>query len=141
MALEQVGINQTLSKDFTLVKPTTVRVYGTGENCSTDFLSWCDYGWIESKKGKLLWQMPGQPAKSAGGAAKNQVVDQLIRLPAGQYRLRYKSDGGHAYNNWDSAPPFHFIWGIILYQPAPGSSKSTKITHLIPTKLSSLQSN
>jgi hypothetical protein len=63
----------------------------------------------------MIWQMQGQPAKHAGGAFKNQKVDQEITLPAGSYLLRYKSDAGHAYNSWDSAPPDNFFWGIILF--------------------------
>jgi CubicO group peptidase (beta-lactamase class C family) len=113
-AIRDAGINQDITKSFTLTKPTRLRVYGVGENCSGDFTSWCDYGWIEDSKGKKIWQMQGQPAKHAGGAIKNQRVDKLITLPAGGYKLCYKSDAGHAYNNWDSAPPDHFFWGIVL---------------------------
>ncbi|SEW28353.1 CubicO group peptidase, beta-lactamase class C family [Chitinophaga sp. YR573] len=114
-AIKNIGINKEVTKTFTLSKATRLRVYGVGENCSGDFNSWCDYGWIEDASGKMIWQMQGQPAKHAGGALKNQKVDQEITLPAGSYFLHYKSDEGHAYNNWDSAPPDNFFWGIILY--------------------------
>jgi hypothetical protein len=30
--------------------------------------------------------------------------------------LRYKSDWGHAYGNWDSLPPDQFFWGIVVYK-------------------------
>lgn len=113
--IQNAGINKEFTKSFTLSKPTRIRVYGVGENCSADFSSWCDYGWIEDLSGKMIWQMQGQTARHAGGALKNQKVDQEITLPAGSYLLRYKSDSGHAYNNWDSTPPDHFFWGIILY--------------------------
>lgn len=115
-ALQDVGINKELTKKFTLSKPTRLSIYGVGENCSGDFSSWCDYGWIEDAAGKTIWQMQGQPAKHAGGALKNQLINQQINLPAGSYFLRYKSDAGHAYNNWDSPPPDNFFWGIILFK-------------------------
>ncbi len=115
-SIRNAGINQDVSQSFTLAKPTKIRVYGVGENCSGDFNTWCDYGLIEDSAGRMVWQMQGQPAKHAGGAIKNQKVDTEIELPAGIYKLRYKSDGGHAYNNWDSAPPDHFFWGIILFE-------------------------
>jgi CubicO group peptidase (beta-lactamase class C family) len=118
-AIQNAGINKEFTKAFTLSKPTRLRVYGVGENCSGDFSSWCDYGWIEDTSGKMIWQMQGQPAKHAGGALKNQKIDQEISLPAGSYFLRYNSDAGHAYDNWDSAPPDNFFWGIILYN-TPG---------------------
>jgi CubicO group peptidase (beta-lactamase class C family) len=114
-AIQHAGINKEFTKAFTLSKPTRLRVYGVGENCSGDFSSWCDYGWIEDSSGKVIWQMQGQTAKHAGGALKNQQIDKEITLPAGTYLLRYKSDAGHAYDNWDSAPPDNFFWGIILY--------------------------
>jgi hypothetical protein len=115
-SIRNAGINQDVSQSFTLTKPTKIRVYGVGENCSGDFNTWCDYGLIEDSAGRMVWQMQGQPAKHAGGAIKNQKVDTEIELPAGIYKLRYKSDGGHAYNNWDSAPPDHFFWGIVLFE-------------------------
>jgi hypothetical protein len=117
-----VSINKDLSKNFQLKKPMHLRVYGAGENCSGDFTFWCDYGWIEDSAGKIVWQMPGHSAVHAGGAIKNQRVDTLIDLPAGSYKLRYKSDTGHAYNNWDSLPPDDFFWGIILLDEDRGTS-------------------
>jgi hypothetical protein len=60
--------------------------------------------------------MPGHTASPAGGAIKNQRVDTIIDLPAGSYKLRYTSDSGHAYNDWDSLPPDDFFWGIILFE-------------------------
>jgi CubicO group peptidase (beta-lactamase class C family) len=115
-AIQKAEINQDLTRSFTLTKPTRIRVYGVGEDCSGDFSSWCEYGWIEDDKDKIIWTMQGHPARHAGGALKNQLVDTLISLEAGSYKLRYKSDTGHAYNNWDSPPPDHFFWGIILFK-------------------------
>jgi CubicO group peptidase (beta-lactamase class C family) len=113
-AIRNAGINKEFTQKFTLSKSTRLRVYGVGENCSGDFSVWCDYGWIEDSSAKTIWQMQGQPAKHAGGALKNQKIDQEITLSAGTYLLRYKSDAGHACNNWDSLPPDNFFWGIIL---------------------------
>ncbi|HMG68234.1 MAG TPA: serine hydrolase, partial [Chitinophagaceae bacterium] len=114
--ISHVGINQEVSKKFILKKATKLKVTGVGENCSNDLKSWCDYGWIEDGKGKIIWQMQSQPATSAGGALKNQKVETVITLPAGAYTLKYKSDWAHAYNNWDSLPPDDFVWGIVLFQ-------------------------
>ena len=113
-SITNVGVNKELAKTFTLSKSTSIKIYGVGENCSADFTQWCDYGWIESSAGKIIWQMQDQPAKHAGGAIKNQRVDAVITLPEGTYRLHYKSDYGHAYDAWDSAPPENFFWGIVL---------------------------
>lgn len=115
-AIENAGVNREIAKSFVLTKPAQLRLYGVGENCSFDFSSWCDYGWIENADGKIIWQMQGHPAVHAGGALKNQKIEQVIDLPAGNYRLKYKSDYGHAYDNWDSLPPDNFLWGIIIFE-------------------------
>ncbi len=115
-AIRDVPIKRDTGLSFILKSKTKLRVYGVGEDCSGDHNAWCDYGWIEDAAGKIVWQMPGQPVASAGGAAKNQRVDAEIELPAGSYKLRYKSDWGHAYGNWDSLPPDQFFWGIVLYK-------------------------
>lgn len=115
-AIDHAGINQEIVKTFVLAQPTKIRIIGVGENCSGDFKSWCDYGWIEDNKGQTIWQMQGQPAGPAGGVIKNQKVEAFITLPAGTYALKYKSDAAHAYGSWDSLPPNDFIWGIILYK-------------------------
>lgn len=118
-SITKASINKDLSEPFILPASTKIHVAGVGEDCSGDGSSWCDYGWIEDSAGKIIWQMQGQPFVPAGGAVKNQKVEQNIQLPAGRYVLRYKSDGGHAFNNWDSLPPDGFSWGIILTNPAP----------------------
>ncbi len=112
--IAQVTNNQDISKPFTLPKVTKVRIVGVGENCSVDFKEWCDYGWIE-QNGKVVWEMRGKRATPAGGAAKNQQVEEVIELPAGTYELRYKSDYAHAFDHWDSFPPSNFTYGISLY--------------------------
>ena len=112
--IKEAGVNQKVSKDFVLTNTTRLKVIGVGENCSPDLKSWCDYGWIEDNKGNVVWQMQSQQAVHAGGAKKNQKVENIIVLPPGTYQLKYKSDWAHAYNNWDSLPPDSFFWGITL---------------------------
>ena len=113
-AIKQVGINTEISHLFILKQPTRIRLFGVGEKCSGDGSFWCDYGWITDSSGKIVWQMQNQPSVNAGGALKNQAVDQQMLLPAGKYVLHYKSDSGHAYNHWDSLPPNSFFWGILV---------------------------
>jgi CubicO group peptidase (beta-lactamase class C family) len=115
-AIRDVPIRRDTGQAFTLRSKTKLRIFGVGEDCSGDHREWCDYGWIEDAAGKVVWQMQGQPVQPAGGAAKNQRVDAVIELPAGSYTLRYKSDWGHAYGNWDSLPPDQFFWGIVVYK-------------------------
>ncbi|WP_261511653.1 serine hydrolase domain-containing protein [Chryseobacterium paludis] len=112
--IRNVGVNKDINRTFKLLHATSIKVYAVGENCSGDGSSWCDYGWIDNNAGQTVWRMQGKPSTSAGGAFKNQKVCEEIILPRGQYTLHYKSDSGHAYNYWDSLPPDHFFWGILL---------------------------
>jgi len=41
----------------------------------------------------------------------------VITLPAGDYVLRYRSDGSHSYNDWNSDPPDDpESWGIAVFR-------------------------
>ena len=50
-------------------------------------------------------------------ARKNRSVESTIRLPAGAYVLRYRSDGSHSYSDWNSDPPDDpESWGISVFR-------------------------
>jgi hypothetical protein len=63
-----------------------------------------------------VWEMQEPKTIHAGGAQKNRLVDEVIKLPAGNYKLRYKSDDSHAFNVWNSLPPDVNFWGIAIYR-------------------------
>jgi len=46
---------------------------------------------------------------------KNRLIDARITLPAGNYRLRYKTDDSHSFDNWNAFPPSINFWGIAVY--------------------------
>lgn len=115
-SIQNVGTDKKTVRSFTLSRSVPLKIYGVGERCSGDGSSWCDYGWIENHSGERIWQMQNQPSVHAGGALKNQTVTQEIVLPKGTYTLHYQSDSGHAYNHWDSLPPDHYFWGILLLE-------------------------
>jgi len=75
-----------------------------------------DYGWIEDKQGKRVWEMHAAYTKHVGGALKNQGSDTAIYLEPGQYRLKYSTDESHNWNNWDDKPPVTTFYGIRLYK-------------------------
>jgi hypothetical protein len=42
-----------------------------------------------------------------------------VKLPPGEYVLRYQSDGSHAFGGWNSTPPDEpDMWGITVYREA-----------------------
>lgn len=99
--------------EFSLAQEKQIRVFAAGEG---EIGEMYDYGWIENAEtGKIVWEMKQAETTHAGGAPKNRKVDTVITLPAGKYRLRYKSDDSHSFDNWNALPPEINFWGIALY--------------------------
>lgn len=112
--IAQVLDNEDKSVAFSLPVSQEVRIYAVGEGQNGQMF---DYGWIENTdKGVAVWEMQEPKTTHAGGAGKNRKVDQVITLPAGNYKLRYKSDDSHAFDHWNSLPPDINFWGIALYK-------------------------
>jgi CubicO group peptidase (beta-lactamase class C family) len=112
--ISRVLDNEDKTVPFTLARAQQVRIFSIGEGQAGQMY---DYGWIENvDKGMPVWEMQEPKTTHAGGAAKNRKVDETISLPAGNYKLRYKSDDSHAYDHWNSLPPDVNFWGIAIYR-------------------------
>ncbi len=110
----QVLDNEDKSVAFSLASSQDVRIFAIGEGQAGEMF---DYGWIEDvDKGSRVWEMQEARTAHAGGAGKNRKVDVVITLPAGNYKLRYKSDDSHAFDHWNSLPPEINFWGIAVYK-------------------------
>ena len=110
----QVLDNEDKTVPFNLATSQEVRIFAIGE---ADGGQMFDYGWIEDvDKGSRVWEMQAGKTTHAGGAGKNRKVDVVITLPAGNYKLRYKSDDSHAFDHWNSLPPEINFWGIAVYK-------------------------
>ncbi|MEX1140193.1 MAG: hypothetical protein WEB33_12730 [Bacteroidota bacterium] len=105
VSLTRVRDNDFVSAGFTLKHETKLRVYAIGEGDNHRELA--DYGWIvRAKNRERVWSMEDRETLHAGGATKNRLVDEVITLPAGSYIAYYQTDGSHAYQDWNSDPPF-----------------------------------
>ncbi len=113
--LTQVGDDEYLKKDFFLDKPSKIRIYCLGEG---DPGKMYDYGWIKNvQTGETIWKMRYSSTVHAGGDKKNRMADVIISLPAGHYRVYYKSDDTHSYRHWNAAAPYdERNWGITVYR-------------------------
>ncbi|MGC2237822.1 MAG: serine hydrolase [Pyrinomonadaceae bacterium] len=110
-----VGVADDANKtvEFILKQETSIRIFAAGEGQTGQMF---DYGWIENAEtGKPVWEMKEPETTHAGGAVKNRKVDTVITLPAGKYKLRYKTDDSHSFDNWNALPPEINFWGIALY--------------------------
>lgn len=114
---ELTGIrdDEQVRKPFSLDRETDVRIYAVGEGSGGEMV---DYGWIEeAKTGRRVWEMTYRVTDSAGGAKKNRRFDGVIKLPAGEYMLRYQTDDSHSFGDWNAAPPDDpEAWGITIYR-------------------------
>ena len=105
--------NEDKTVTFRLDRERQVRIFSIGEGQAGQMY---DYGWIENvDKSGPVWEMKEGQTSHAGGAGKNRKVDEVITLPAGNYKLRYKSDDSHAFDHWNSLPPDVNFWGIAIY--------------------------
>jgi hypothetical protein len=105
--------NEDKTMAFSLTSSQEVRIFSIGEGQGNEMF---DYGWIEDDKGSRVWEMQGSKTTHAGGAGKNRQVDVVMTLPAGNYKLRYKTDDSHAFDHWNSLPPDINFWGIAVYK-------------------------
>ena len=113
--LPHMGNQEEARKSFRLDKEAAVRIFAVGEGSGGEMF---DYAWIEASSGQVVWEMTYRTSEHAGGAEKNRMFDGTIRLPAGNYLLRYKSDGSHSYEEWNSdAPDDPDAWGVVVSLP------------------------
>jgi hypothetical protein len=108
-----------------LAAPIVFRVLAVGEYSSRD-RGFADGAWIQERDGcRRLWEMNLTNTVPAGGAEKNRAFDGEVELAAGRYLVCYASDDSHAYEAWNSNPPYDpEAWGISLtprVPPAPGA--------------------
>ncbi|HLL73679.1 MAG TPA: serine hydrolase [Pyrinomonadaceae bacterium] len=109
----RVADDEDKTAEFTLAGDASVRVFAIGEGTGGQMYDW---GWIEdAATGRKIWEMKESETKHAGGAGKNRLADAVVTLPAGKYKLRYKADDSHSFDNWNALPPDINFWGIAIY--------------------------
>lgn len=113
--LVRVDNDESARATFRLSRETRLRIYAIGEGSRGEM---SDFGWIEDADGRrMLWEMKYDETDPAGGARKNRVFDGIITLPAGEYVLRFRTDGSHAYGDWNDDPPDDpESWGITVFR-------------------------
>ncbi len=113
--LTGVRDDEQVRKTFSLDRDTDVHIYAVGEGTGGDMV---DFGWIEeAKSGRRVWEMTYRVTEHAGGAKKNRRFDGVIRLPAGDYVVRYETDSSHSFGDWNADPPDDpEAWGITIYR-------------------------
>ncbi len=79
-----------------------------------------DYGWIENSDGEKVWSPWEKDTLSsvyAGGHWSNRITVENIKLPRGDYKIRFTSDGAYSPDRWTlTQPDFPQYWGIGVYK-------------------------
>jgi hypothetical protein len=103
----------SLHTAFTLSRPTEMEIYAIGELRRDDAF---DYGWImNADTRRRVWEMEYRHTEDAGGAHKNRMVRDTLKLPAGRYVAYFVSDDSHAPGDWNAVPPVDpDFWGLTL---------------------------
>ncbi len=110
-SLDQVGNNADEVIEFTLDDCTAMRLFAIGEGSQMGML---DYGSIEAADtGQVIWQMH---FFETDGWSRTRIVDRQISLPAGTYRLRFRTNDFTSFDDWQGRTPDFRFWGIALYQ-------------------------
>jgi hypothetical protein len=127
---------------FALTRPTDVEVYTIGEVRRDGAF---DYGWIINADTRArVWQMDYAHSEPAGGAAKNRMARETLRLPAGRYVAYFVCDDSHDPDEWNNVPALDpTFWGLTLrvadatartgvrpfaYEPVPAGQTLVSLT-------------
>ena len=132
--IDQVGNNTYSIVEFTLEQDTDVDIFAIGGYRLGQMV---DYGGIEDvSSGKLIWMMTPDRVSPAGGVGNNRQVNDQVTLPAGTYRLHFRTDETHSFNHWTDLPPDALFWGIALYAVGGNAGITTRdITPSLQDKL------
>jgi hypothetical protein len=106
--------NDYVSKGFTLKKPLDLHIYAIGEGHSGDMYDFARI--VNANNRKEVWRMDYHDTESAGGDAKNRMIDEVVHFEPGNYIVYYLTDDSHSYKDWNSTPPYdQKHWGITIY--------------------------
>lgn len=117
LRLTQVPDDARWTQRFRVAQPTTVVVSSTGEITGPGD-AW-DYGQLlrETPSGaESIWKMSWETSQPAGGSKKNRTETAFLTLAPGTYTLAYRTDGSHAYDDWNAdRPDYPNRWGAALF--------------------------
>lgn len=129
---------------FELTRPADVEVYAIGEIRQDGAF---DYGWIlNADTHERVWKMEYGNTEPAGGAQKNRMVHETLRLKPGRYVAYFVNDDSHGPEEWNAVPATDpEFWGLTLrvadpraragvrpftYEPVPAGQTLVSLTRI-----------
>lgn len=109
----RVGDDERIRKVFALDGASWVEIRATGEGSSGEMY---DFGYIRDKAtGRVVWEMDYDQTEHAGGASKNRIAVDEVRLEPGEYEAVYVTDGSHSFRGWNASRPRDPMnWGLTI---------------------------
>lgn len=126
--------NKYFRQGFNVAEDINVRIYAMGEFATYDETG-NDFGWIANAITKeKIWEMRRSFTEHAGGGEKNRKIDEIIKIPQGEYVAYYVSDGSHSFSGWNVPSPFDpYFWGLsILPSSSDFNASSARSRTTIP---------
>ena len=119
------NISESARTGFELTRSTEIEIYSIGELSENEG---ADYGWImDADTRKHVWQMTYDNTEPAGGAAKNRLAHETIRLKPGRYVAYFVNDDSHHPDEWNRVPPTDpEFWGLTLRVRDPSARRAVK---------------
>ncbi|MEJ2104961.1 MAG: two-component regulator propeller domain-containing protein, partial [Ignavibacteriaceae bacterium] len=107
----KVGEASNLEKTFTLNSDQKVLIICLGEGQMDVSVGLSDAGSLLSEDGRTIWSLNDLfQTFNDGGGYKNRIGFGCLNLKKGNYKIRYASDVGHSYGNWNVMPPPDSLW-------------------------------
>jgi hypothetical protein len=118
--VSRVGNDERVREFFEMPRDGYVDIYAIGEGSGGEMY---DYAWIDDTRShNVVWTMDYYETKHAGGARKNRQASTRLYLEAGEYLVYYKTDGTHAFGDWNEAPPYDPTgWGVRITLVSDGA--------------------
>ncbi len=120
----RLGDGEYIRSAFRLKQAMDLHIYALIE-LPEDWDHGADHGWIvDARTQERVWSMTHRNTEHAGGADKNKMFRDVVRLDAGEYVLTYGTDDSHSFEEFNAMPPFDpFNWGITLTAANPRDAR------------------
>ncbi|MFK7844195.1 MAG: hypothetical protein AB8G77_02765 [Rhodothermales bacterium] len=114
LSMNKLGSEVTVQKPLELQGWSRLNIVAVGEITMSG--NRYDYGYIvKAENGEVVWEMNLENTQPAGGDEANRIFDGTIDLAAGSYIVHFKTDGTHAFGDFNTpAPMIPEAWGITI---------------------------
>ena len=99
---------------FSLKQPLEIEIYALGEGFEGKMY---DFAWIlNAETREKIWVMRDRDTEHGGGAVKNRIAREKLKLDKGDYLVYYRTDDNHSAQEWNANPPYDpNFWGITIF--------------------------